>query len=65
MSDVEVKIGETIAELIPRLTEEQKERFLCFAEGMAAMADTVFTQDRGQIRDGSLSLSHYTIHRRE
>lgn len=51
MSDVEVKIGETIAELIPRLTEEQKERFLCFAEGMAAMADTVFTQGWGQVRD--------------
>lgn len=41
MTDVELKIGETIAELVPKLTEEQKEKFLCFAEGMAAMAESM------------------------
>lgn len=41
MTNTEQKIGQTIAELILKLTEEEKEKFLCFAEGMAAMADAL------------------------
>ena len=41
MTNTEKKIGQTIAELIPKLTEEEKEKFLCFAEGMAAIADAL------------------------
>lgn len=41
MTNTEQKISQTIAELIPKLTEEEKEKFLCFAEGMAAMADAL------------------------
>lgn len=41
MSELEIKIGETIAALIHKLDEEQREKFLCFAEGMAAMADAI------------------------
>ena len=37
MTNTEQKIGQTIAELIPKLTEEEKEKFLCFA----AMADAL------------------------
>ena len=41
MSELEIKIGETIAALIQKLDKEQREKFLCFAEGMAAMADSI------------------------
>lgn len=41
MTETERRIGETIAELVPKLTEDQKEKFLCFAEGMAAMAEAI------------------------
>ena len=41
MTELEDKIGETIAGLLPKLDQEQKEKFLCFAEGMAAMAEAM------------------------
>lgn len=41
MTEVELEIGETIAELVQKLTEDQKEKFLCFAEGMAAMVESM------------------------
>ncbi len=41
MSETEMRISAVIGQLVPKLSEEQKERFLCFAEGMAAMADAM------------------------
>lgn len=38
MSDKEKKIMETCGELVPRLTEVEKEKFLSFTEGMAFLA---------------------------
>ena len=48
MTETENKISETIAELVPKLTKDQKEKFLCFAEGMVAMADMASTLARDQ-----------------
>ena len=41
MTEIERKIAKTIVDLVPKLTEDQKEKFLCCAEGMAAMAESM------------------------
>lgn len=39
MTDLEKKILDTFAQAFPLLTEAEKDRLLCFGEGMATMAD--------------------------
>lgn len=39
MTELERKILQTFAEAFPGMTEAEKDRLLCFGEGMATMAD--------------------------
>ena len=39
MSETEKKVLETVDKLVPELTEDTKESFRAFVEGMAFMAD--------------------------
>lgn len=39
MTELERKILETFAKAFPLMTEEEKDRLLCFGEGMATMLD--------------------------
>lgn len=41
MTAKEQRISETIARLLPTLSEGQKDCFLAYAEGMAAVLDTI------------------------
>lgn len=41
MTELERKISETMANLVPRLNDQQKLGLLAYAEGMAAMADAM------------------------
>lgn len=41
MTAKEQRISEVIAQLLPNLTDGQKDCFLAYAEGMAAVLDTV------------------------
>jgi hypothetical protein len=41
MTAKEQRISETIARLLPTLSEGQKDCFLAYAEGMAAALDTI------------------------
>lgn len=45
MTAKEQRISETIARLLPTLSEGQKDCFLAYAEGMAAALDTIKPPD--------------------
>ena len=49
MTELERKILQTFAEAFPGMTEAEKDRLLCFGEGMATMADAR-TQPRASCR---------------
>ena len=45
MTEKEQRISETIARLLPTLSEVQKDCFLDYAEGMAAALENIKTRD--------------------
>lgn len=50
MSDIDVRVMEFFDKVLPKMSESDKERLLCFGEGMAFMADKLRAEQAAPVQ---------------